>query len=327
MLENDEPRKTSPNKTGEAGRDRINEVLVSSAERGYVPAAFFLHFDPECRRGQAAVDKHIEFFRYTEMDFVKIQYENKFPAQDNIKKPADWGKVVLPDKEFFAEPLAIVKGLVREMKKEAYIVQTLYSPFMCARHVGGEEAIATHMREDPEKVKRGLEIATEGLLVFIKECKKLGLDGFYASSQGGERERFEDPTIFKNYIKPYDMVIWDELRTFEFNILHICDYQYRYDSLDAFLDYPGDVVNCSLELLGSRLTASEVQEKFNRPFMGGLDRLGVLYKGSEEEVRQEALRALGEKSSRFILGADCTVPGDTDWGKLRTAVRTAHGLL
>ena len=50
-------------------------LLDETKKQEYIPAGFFLHFDPEYQQGQAAVDKHLEFFRYTGMDFVKIQYE------------------------------------------------------------------------------------------------------------------------------------------------------------------------------------------------------------------------------------------------------------
>jgi uroporphyrinogen decarboxylase len=27
---------------------------------------------------------------------------------------------------------------------------------------------------------------------------------------------------------------------------------------------------------------------------------------------------------RYIMGADCTLPGDIDWDNIRTAINTAH---
>ena len=48
---------------------------------------------------------------------------------------------------------------------------------------------------------------------------------------------------------------------------------------------------------------------FGRPFMGGLERKGILATGAPADVAQAAADALRQRSSRFILGADCTVPG------------------
>jgi len=33
---------------------------------------------------------------------------------------------------------------------------------------------------------------------------------------------------------------------------------------------------------------------------------------------------LAQAPERFVLAADCTVPGDTPWENLRTAIETAH---
>jgi uroporphyrinogen decarboxylase len=56
-------------------RDTLLDVIHSHTPPTYLPAAFFMHFDHSYHEGQAAIDKHLEFFRATGMDFVKIQYE------------------------------------------------------------------------------------------------------------------------------------------------------------------------------------------------------------------------------------------------------------
>jgi uroporphyrinogen decarboxylase len=63
---------------------------------------------------------------------------------------------------------------------------------------------------------------------------------------------------------------------------------------------------------------------FGRFFMGGMERLGVIASGNPEQVRREAEKALAGASESFILAADCTVPSETSWDNLKTAVETAH---
>ncbi len=117
---------------------------------------------------------------------------------------------------------------------------------------------------------------TENVLTLVRGCKRVGVDGFYASSQGGEMLRFQDRSIFQKYIKPTDLAVWDELTSCSFNILHVCDYVGGYDDLTPFLDYPGHVVNSSLKMGDQILTPKEVSQMFGRPFMGGMERKGVL---------------------------------------------------
>lgn len=306
-------------------RDAVLSLLDPNAKPPYVPAAFFLHFDPIYHSGHAAVDKHLEFFRATDMDFVKIQYERTFPRIPTIRRPADWANMPFYGLDFYEEPLRVVEGLVRAAKHEALVVLTLYSPFMCAGHTTSDHIITDHIRENPDAVKKGMEVITESLMGFVKEAIRLGLDGFYMSTQGGEEGRFADPSQFDCCIRPYDLALMQEIdRSCEFNILHVCDYHLPYDSLSPYLDYPGDIVNASLELTTGAVSAKEVQQMFGRPFMGGLNRLGVLATGTVEQVRQEAERVLAELPERSILAADCTVPGITPWENLRAAVDVAH---
>ena len=305
-------------------RDTMLSLIHDTASSGYIPAAFFLHFDSAYHAGQAAIDKHLEFFRTTGMDFVKIQYEQPFPASTPIRKPEHWARAPHCSEEFFEAPIQVVEGLVNAAKSEALVIMTLYSPFMWAAHLAEDGTINKHLEEDPEAVKKGLEIMTENVLTLVRGCKRVGVDGFYASSQGGEAFRFQDPNIFRKYIKPTDLAVWDELSSCSFNILHICDYEGGYDDLTPFLDYPGHVVNSSLKVGDQTLTPKDASQLFGRPFMGGMERKGVLATGNPEAIQQAATEVLAQAPEQFMLAADCTVPSDTPWENLRTAIEAAH---
>ena len=306
-------------------REAVLSLLDMSKAQEYVPAGFFIHFDKRCHRGQPAIDKHLEYFHYTGMDFVKIQYENVFPNRPEIKRPDDWVNMPLYGEDFYEDQLRIVEGLVKAAKKEALVIMTLYSTFMCAGHTTSGEMITEHIKENPEKAKKGLEIITESLMSFVKGCIRLGVDGFYASTQGGENDRFEDPALFREYVKPYDLAIMEEInRSCIFNILHICDYHSGYDDLTPFLDYPGHIVNCGLKLGTGKITGKQASRMFNRPYMGGMDRKGVIVHGSKVEIKKAVENALDKEPDRFILGADCTLPGDIGWDNIKTAISTAH---
>jgi uroporphyrinogen decarboxylase len=306
-------------------RDLVLGLLDPGAHPSPAPAAFFLHFDPSCHSGRAAVDKHLEFFRATEMDLVKIQYERNFPRLDWIKRAEDWSRMPRYGEAFFAPQLEVVEGIVKAAKREAVVVATLYSPFMCAGHAVGEENVLRHIREDPAHVTRGMEIVTEGLLAFVRACIRLGVDGFYHSTQGGERHRLADRGEFDEFVRPFDLAVMTEaVRACEFNILHVCDYVGEYDDLTRFREYPGHVVSCPLEVGGRPLPLAEAAQLFGRPVMGGLDRHGVIATGSEAQIRAEVEAALRTAPERFVLGADCTVPAETPWENLRTAIRAAH---
>ncbi len=306
-------------------RDVVLSLKNPDIPSAYIPAAFFLHFDPHYHRGQAAIDKHLEFFDYTKMDFVKIQYENPFPMRPEITQPADWEKMPCYGADFYEDAWRIVEGLASEAGKDALVMMTLYSPFMCAGHTAGKELLVAHLKEDAEKTKKGLEVISESLMIFVKGCIERGIDGFYHSTQGGETLRLGGSPIFERYIKPFDLALMEEINSqCEFNILHVCDYWGGYSDLRPFLDYPGDVVNSSLNLGDKTLNAKEISAMFGRPFMGGMERHGIINSGSRADIDAAVNAVCDDAPDKFILGADCTVPSKIDWEHLKTAIEAAH---
>ena len=306
-------------------RERMLSWLAGKKIPNYTPAAFFLHFGNDYKSGSAAAKKHLEFYRQTDMDFVKIQFEQTYSRQDYLQKPADWQKLKLAKLDFYEPLLQTVRELVKAEKKNSLILMTLYSPFMCAGHCATAPVLLKHLEEDPEAVKKGLEILTESQMLFVRACIKEGIDGFYASTQGGEAKRFSNPDIFKKYVKPYDLVAMKEASAkCKFNILHVCDYVAPYANYDAYPDYPGHVINCNTQLIDHQISGQEITKLFKRPFMGGMDRHGIIGKGSPAEVEAEIRKVVKGAPDRFILGADCTVEADTNWDRLKHAISVAH---
>lgn len=306
-------------------RDQMMKWLEGDIPDGYTPAAFFIHFDDDHKLGRAAAEEHIKYFRATNMDFAKIQYEQEMPQVDFIKKPEDWAKWSPPGIEFYQPQLEAVQGILKELKKEALVIMTLYSPFMSAGHAATREVLLSHMEENPDAVKPGLERMVESQMLFVNECIRLGVDGFYMSTQGSETNQLTDPAIFTKYIKPTDLVAMKEAHSrCPFNILHVCDYNAPYASYDAVLDYPGQVVNCNPKTTSTLYSWAQIQNMFGRPVMGGLDRHGSIADKDSEKIFTELNQVLEQAPKQFILGADCTLHGDTDWKRIRSIIDKAH---
>ena len=282
-------------------RDALLSMLNDSSPPAYIPAGFFIHFDKSYHHGQAAIDKHLGFFHHTGMDFVKIQYENTFPRRQEIKTAVDWVKMPLYKRDFYEDQLNIIGGLMKAVGSEVPVIVTVYSPFMCAGHTIGNQEINEQIKENPDAVKEGMEIITESLMIFAKACIALGVDGFYASTQGNESHRFEDANLF-----------------------HICDYHGDYNDLNPFLEYPGHVVNCSQKLGVETLSLKEIADFFSRPYMGSVDRKGVIASGTDPEIEEMVKGLIEQAPERFILGADCTLPGDINWDNIKKAINVAH---
>jgi uroporphyrinogen decarboxylase len=319
-----QPARSQSARPAKSKRDLMLEVLNMEARPGYIPAGFFMHFGVQ---GDAAVKAHLDYFRATGMDFVKIQFdEQRLPSNDQIKSPRDWSKIpVLPEKSF--EPsLYLLKSLIKELQSEALIIQTLYSPYQMAKQAVPWNILVEHVNQDAESVCRGMENITLSLLHFVQAAARLGVDGFYTCTQGGETNRIADRALFNRTIKDHDMFLYKEAaQLVPYNIMHVCDFDGSYQDFTLrFEDYPGKVVNVPPSADGKPLSLRQAGEIFRRPVMGGINRLGIISTGSPEDARKVALEALKDAPANVILGADCTVSPKTPMENLRTAIKTAH---
>jgi len=307
-------------------RERILQVLDQSRPNEYVPAAFFLHF--ENKLGRKAVEDHKAFYKATNMDFVKVFYEIAVP-QIEINSGKDWEKVPVYGEDFFAPQVAVIEDLAREYGAEAFILPTVYSPLALAHQtLGPGKDLKKLAEQDPAAFGKAIKNLSLSIENYLRSARKHGADGFYVSSQGGDGNSLS-PKIWQEQVRQWDKHVSEVANEIgEINILHICDYGTPFkndEALYAFADYPASIINVPLNFSdGSSLNLKEAQQRFGRPIFGGLERLGVIAKGSIEEAKAAVDKVLENASPNFILGADCTVPGDTDWEKLRAVIDYAH---
>ena len=303
-------------------RDKVLSVLDQSHPNEYVPAAFFMHFDNKL--GEKAIQDHIDFFRRTNMDIVKVQYEVVAPRV-NIASQEDFEKIPSLDEEFFAPQIDVIRALSKELSSQALIIPTVYCPLSIFRQMTGKANYIDLIKKYPEQASRALGKITESIELYMELCVKAGADGFYISTQGREAEILGRNNLFDSIVREHDQKL--SLKASElgiFNILHICDWEGKYDDIDSFTDYPASVINPPLTLIdGSEVSLKHVSELYSRPVMGGMDRLGNLAKGSVEECLKEVDEVMKAAPANFILGADCTVP-NADPDKLRQVIDYVH---
>lgn len=309
-------------------RERILQVLDQSRPNEYVPAAFFLHF--ENKLGRKAVQDHKDFYRATNMDFVKVFYEIAVPQVD-IQSGKDWEKVPVYGEDFFEPQVAVIEDLAREFKGEAFILPTVYSPLALAHQTLGRangKNFRKLVEENPKAFGKAIKNLSLSIENYLRAARKRGADGFYISSQGGDGNSLPEK-IWNEQVRQWDKHVSEVAAEIgEINILHICDYGTPYknaEALYAYADYPASIINVPLNFSdGTTLNLKEAQKRFGRPIFGGLERLGVIANGSIEEAKAAVDKVLQNAAPNFILGADCTVPGTTDWDKLRAVIDYAH---
>lgn len=308
-------------------KERVLAVLRGEAV-DRIPAGFWLHFPEQNFYGDSSVQAHLDFFRETDSDIHKIMNENLVPCEIPIKRAADWKnlKPFTRQSPFIVEQVEIIKRILDQTGGEGLTLATIHGIVASAWHARGGSAgyetgsnlLAAHLREDPQAVSYGWQILSDGLAILTEECLKAGADGIYYAALGGEKYLFTEEE-FERYVKPHDLKVWDVAKErSDCNVLHICK-----DRLDLarYKDYPCDIVNWGVYAENPSL--EEGGQIFpDQVLLGGLDdRAGVLVDGTDEEICRAVKSILHRmEGRRFILGADCTLPTEISYQRIRTAV-------
>jgi uroporphyrinogen decarboxylase len=309
------------------------QAAIRGEEVDHVPAGFWLHFPKEMAFGEAAVDAHLDFYRETDVDLLKVMNEHLYRVQSPVHTPADWAKwrPLKVKTSYLQKQVDIVKAVTDRLGGEVPIIATIHGVFISTFHgsklpeetIFGHNLATEHLRHSPEAVVPALNAVTETLIEWSLACLEAGADGIYYGAQGGEEHRFNEYT-FLNYVKPYDLQVLEALRKkTDLLCLHICKDKTR---LPFYKDYPADVVNWAIH--EGRYDLKEGRKIFDIAVLGGLDdRGGVIVDGGEEEIATEVRSLISEfGKTSFILGADCTLPTEIPLRKIRAAVSAARSL-
>jgi uroporphyrinogen decarboxylase len=296
--------------------ERVRAALAG-AEVDRVPASFWFHFPEGQKHGAASVKAHLDYYRASGVDFLKVMNEHPYEAGVAIDTPADW-RAVRPARlsaPFYQQQLDEVKRIVDQVGGECLVITTIFGPYSAGNHASGGK-VTEHVKADPDAVSQGLGAIADSLAAFAVACVEAGAAGIYYSAQGGEEERFTEAE-FAQAIKPHDLTVLNALQGHaEFNLLHICGDRMR---MQQYAGYPSHAVNWAATK--RNLNLKQGYSLFKRTVIGGLNDRGIVVNGSTAEI-QEAVRKVVEDfgTHSFMLGADCTFPTDIDVGHIRAAV-------
>ena len=303
-------------------KEIMDRFVAGTLDPSYAPAAFFIHFHSDQKEGDAAVQAHLNYFHESGMDILKVQFEQGAPR---ITEMTEEGIKLIPE-DFYRPTLEIIAKLQEAEGKDVYVLPTLYSAYQISHNTMGEELIISAAKEQPELYKKVLDSYRDALIWLVKECKKIGIQGFYMCTQGGEITFYDIPGFFDTFVKPYDLAVMSECNLdTKMNILHICNWEGPYDDLTRFKDYPAQIINTPDNLNGVPFSLADGVKLFGRPVLGGFNRLGEFNTISAEEAAAQTRRILTESpKGRVMIGADCTV-GSAPLANIKAAVAAAHG--
>ena len=288
-----------------------------------VPASFWFHFPPKGKvQGKASVKAHLDYYRKSGVDFLKIMNEHPYRVEMNIKNPSDWRKIKPAplNSPFYQDQLDEIKLITDELGGECLTTTTIFNPYSSGNHASSK-LVTEHLKADPKSVSIGLKTIAESLAEFAAACIQAGADGVYFAAQGGEVDRFEEG-LFLDIIKTTDLIVLNAIKDMgELNIIHICGDNIR---LHLYSDYPGHVINWAAESSGN-IPLHAGKNLFKRTILGGMDNRGVIVDGPADAIRQrvhDIIDSFGKKN--LIIGADCTLPSDINVENIQIAIEAAE---
>ena len=315
---------SSPSASIPANKKEVMDRFVAGTlDPSYAPAAFFAHFGGGKKVGEPAVNAHLQFYLETNQDILKVQFEQSAPRIEELEDgKTDW----MPE-DFYRPTLEVCTRLHEIAGKDVYILPTIYNPYQVARQSLGEKRIVEAARNQPQALKNVLDSYKKALLWLVRACKAAGIEGFYTTTQGGEKKFYDIPGgFFETYIKPYDLEIMGECnKDTKLTILHICDWEGPFDDLTRFADYPGTIINTPNSLDGTTpFSLEDGYNLFKRPVLGGFDRKKEINTASPDEVAAMTQKIFDEgPKGKVMVGADCTV-SSAPLANIHAAVAAAH---
>ena len=284
-----------------------------------VPVGFWFHFPEDMDLEKEGVDAHINFYKESGIDFIKIMCDGYFdypnPIIPNIKKPEDWYnmKPLGKDHPFIEGQVKRAKEIVKRLDGECCTFYNVFCPMSYLRFGSSEELLMSHLKEDPKAVMYAFDVIAEDVIALSRRLiKEAGCDGIYYCVQNAEYHRFTAEE-YRKYVAPSELYVGNEgNKMSENNILHCCGWAGDKNRLEVWKDYPAKVINWAVYV--EEVSIKEGKDFFKgKCVLGGFDNRpeGVLYSGEKEEVEEFTENLIKENGSTgFIIGADCTLPRD-----------------
>lgn len=300
----------------------------------YVPSSYSLHFPVEKAKSNRGVRAHLEFYKKTDIDIMKIMNEYLIPDFGAIRAPADWS--VIPS--FTAKTKVIsdfgdfVKKIIDRLGADDFSLATIHG--ICAStihpvegrygYLAVREMQVSHLREKPQPYLDACQRIADALCIMAEKALDAGADGIYYAALGAERHFYTDDE-FSRAVAPFDLQVLKLIKSRGgYVTLHMCKDNLNMRRFVPYAPY-ADIVNWGVVETNFPLAAGKKLFP-NAAIMGGLpNRAKIWTQGSDEDLKREIKKIIKEFGrKKFIMGADCTLATELPYERINTAVKAAR---
>ncbi|OON89171.1 uroporphyrinogen decarboxylase family protein [Pyramidobacter sp. C12-8] len=317
-------------------KQRIENALALK-ENDRTPYSMWMHFPNRDRHPRRLAElalanqkkydldfiKYMPFGLYTTIDMgVDLDVYPGFEKAPTLYEPVikdvkDWDRIrpVSGVRGEYAVVLESQRILMEMMDEHVPFLQTLFSPATTLAKMCSPAALVKHMREDPARVHRVLEMVTDTTIQFARASAALGADGFFYATQLSGRKTMETAE-HEEFVMKYDLEVLNAVKDLTwFNVLHMHGAAVRIDEVQH---YP--VQGLSWHDRDDGPSMEEVRTYSSKAFVGGLSWGENWLTKTEEQVSAEVREMCGHKG--VILGPGCVIEPHTPEKFLELVHRT-----
>jgi uroporphyrinogen decarboxylase len=305
------------------------------------PVALWRHFPVDDQSAETLAEATLNWQKIYDWDLIKVTPSSSFCLRDwgvedawtgasegtrgytrrVITKTEDWARlpVLEPDAPHLAAQLACLSLIRKGAASNTPIIQTIFSPLAQAKNLVGGAELLNHIRQDPEAVKRGLEIIAENTRRFIEAAvRKTGIDGIFYAVQHAQAGLLSEAEFFE-FGRSYDLPLLEAAKPLWLNLLHLHGTNVYFE---AVADYPVQIINWHDRDTPPSL--AQALDRFQGVLCGGLSRETIVY-ANAAAVQAEAANALEQTNGRrLLLGTGCVVPIIASHGNLMTTRKSVE---
>jgi uroporphyrinogen decarboxylase len=301
--------------------ERINTVLKGDGDNlDRLPFSLWYHFGLQHSTPEQLANAHLSFFHSYDLDFLKVMNDYAYPMSDNqgkfledkemfdISELSDWKrlKVLSGDEAGFGKQLKALEVIAKELKGNAYFVETIFSPWTIARKLSDKETLLKLKNKEPELLLDIMYKIAQSLANYAFEAVSRGAAGIFLSLSAAS-QHLMTYLEYEKFCRPFDLMVLNRVKEkTNFNILHIHGEKIFFDEL---IDYPVQAINWSHRHTSPSLKDASI--KYKRVFLGGIDEKLFAHNKInhiEEEIK-ETINSIGK--SRLIITPGCSIESDS----------------
>lgn len=300
--------------------ERVTNALKGEAV-DRPPFSFWYHFGLQHMPARKHAKAEIDFYRAYDLDFLKVMSDYPYPLPRNleaIETEEDWKRIepVPATDPCWHEQLAALSMIDDAIGKEAFFIETIFSPWTTARRLARSGSVAVARQRYPETLLGAMEAIATSLADYSKEALKRGAAGIFLSL-GAASEDVMTADEYEMWGRPFDLKILEAVSEANFNVLHIHGKRIHFDSV---MNYPASALNWSHFATSPSL--KEGKARSGKTVLGGIDEATASHV-SAPEIREQIENTIREIGTRgLIVTPGCSVATDTREQSLRT-IKTA----